>query len=236
MEIEDKNQEGISTTKNVSKKPDTEQNAERVHNIQDNSLVGHVEESEIEKLTPILKLNGAVKIPRTIKVEGKKRPYEYFYQTESGPCAVLTLMNLWSLVHGKIPNLIEIDSQLINNGTNRKVWTENFSLIHGNNPNNKDYKFSFGLQNEESRLKKATGLIRYLDSIKGGSIICGTKQHCNAIHKWSENQYALVEPNDLQGLKPMKQEEAIKYIKDRFTNDPDYIDYFYFIGPEINPG
>lgn len=213
----------------------TEQNAERIRNVQVNSLEGNVDESEINKLTPISELNGAVKIKRYIKVGGQLKHYEYFYQTESGPCAALTFMNLWSLVHGKIPNLAEIDSQLVNNGTNRTVWTENFSLIHGNNPNNKDFKFSFGLQNEQLRLKTATNLIDYLDTIKEGSIICGTKQHCNAIHKWNADQYVLVEPNDLQGLKPMNKEESINYIQSRFTNDPNYIDHFYFIGPEINP-
>ncbi len=193
-----------------------------------------IEESEINKLTPISELNGAVKIKRKIVVGDKLEPYEYYYQTESGPCAALTFMNLWSLVHKTIPNLTKIDSQLINNGTNRTVWTENFSSIHGNNPNNEEFKFSFGLQNERNRLKTATGLIDYLDTIKKGSIICGTKQHCNAIHKWSKDQYVLVEPNDLQGLKPMNKEESINYIKERFTNDPNYIDYFYFIGPDIN--
>lgn len=196
---------------------------------QDNS-----EESNQNGIIPISELNGAVKLQRTILVGKEPKPYEYYYQTESGPCAALTFMNLWSLVHGKLPNLTEIDQGLINNGTFRKVWTDNFSLIYGNNPNNEEFQITLGLQNKESRKVKASSLVDYLDTIRDGSIICGTQQHCNAIHKWGKDQYVLVEPNDTQGLKVMTRDESTDYIENRFTNDPDYQDYFYFIGPDIN--
>ncbi len=190
--------------------------------------------NETDKIIPISELNGAVKLQRTIIVGSKPKSYEYYYQTESGPCAALTFMNLWSLVHGKLPNLKEIDQGLINNGTFRKVWTDNFSLIYGNNPNNEEFQITLGLQNKESRKDKASSLIDYLDTIKEGSMICGTQQHCNAIHKWGEDQYVLVEPNDTQGLKIMTKDESTDYIENRFTNDHNYQDYFYFIGPDIN--
>ncbi|MFW5720164.1 MAG: hypothetical protein ACOCXT_04020 [Candidatus Dojkabacteria bacterium] len=174
-----------------------------------------------------------VVLRRSIRVNERWRDYEYIHQVEDGLCTWFTFMNLWSYIHGYMPNIEFTGSPI--SGVNSDQMIEFFSWIHDNNPNNLNFQFAIdSTSNPEQQLNTSTQLVDFLDTISAGSMIIGAKGLCTALHRVGEDAFVLVDPLNLQGLEVFSRNNAIAHLTSLLEAPNDIGSFFYFIGPDVN--
>lgn len=172
--------------------------------------------------------NGAVRLERTVYIDGQPREYKYAWQLASGPCAVLAFINTWSLIYGQLPN---ISFPALEEGVSRETWTKNFALLYGGNINSEDMIELSRQETQGREAEKANQLIEYLNTYPEGTMVCGMEMHCTVVQKYKDS-YAIIDANNRQGAEIVDKDRLQVHLarqlgKGEETNS-DYRDFFFF--------